>query len=137
MRILCIRVSDDGLGMDEAEAQTLQQRLLTFDNSARSIGLRNLAAAVYEIRRPQRITDPQYAGRSASPWTCASSRPRSRNRQAEDRMYKVIIVEDEGADPQGAGMRDPWTELDCTVVGGGRELVRRASAPSRNWRRTS
>ena len=41
--ILCIRVSDDGLGMDEAEAQTLQKRLLTFDNSARSIGLRNLS----------------------------------------------------------------------------------------------
>ena len=36
------RVSDDGLGMDEEEAKTLQQRLLTFDNSARSIGLRNL-----------------------------------------------------------------------------------------------
>ena len=45
--ILCIRVSDDGLGMDEAEAQTLQKRLLTFDNSARSIGLRNLSRRLY------------------------------------------------------------------------------------------
>ena len=38
--ILCIRISDDRLGMDRQEAKTLQQRLLTFDNSARSIGLR-------------------------------------------------------------------------------------------------
>ena len=45
--ILCIRVSDDGLGMDEEEAKTLQQRLLTFDNSARSIGLRNLSRRLY------------------------------------------------------------------------------------------
>ena len=45
--ILCIRVSDDGLGMDEEEARTLQQRLLTFDNSARSIGLRNLSRRLY------------------------------------------------------------------------------------------
>ena len=44
---LCIRVSDDGLGMDEEEAKTLQQRLLTFDNSARSIGLRNLSRRLY------------------------------------------------------------------------------------------
>ena len=45
--ILCIRVSDDGLGMDEEEAKTLQQRLLTFDNSARSIGLLNLSRRLY------------------------------------------------------------------------------------------
>lgn len=45
--ILCIRVSDDGLGMDEEEARTLQERLLTFDNSARSIGLRNLSRRLY------------------------------------------------------------------------------------------
>ena len=33
--------------MDEEEAKTLQQRLLTFDNSARSIGLRNLSRRLY------------------------------------------------------------------------------------------
>ena len=35
------------IGMDEEEAKTLQQRLLTFDNSARSIGLRNLSRRLY------------------------------------------------------------------------------------------
>ena len=35
-------------------------------------------------------------------------------------MYKVIIVEDEDPIRRGLECAIPWTELDCTVVGGGR-----------------
>ena len=35
-------------------------------------------------------------------------------------MYKVIIVEDEEPIRKGLECAIPWTELDCTVVGGGR-----------------
>lgn len=35
-------------------------------------------------------------------------------------MYKVIIVEDEEPIRKGLEYAIPWTELDCTVVGGGR-----------------
>ena len=35
-------------------------------------------------------------------------------------MYKVIIVEDEDPIRRGLECAIPWTELDCTVVGSGR-----------------
>lgn len=35
-------------------------------------------------------------------------------------MYKVIIVDDEEPIRKGLECAIPWTELDCTVVGGGR-----------------
>lgn len=45
--VLRICVSDDGLGMDEEEARTLERQLAEFDNQSRSIGLRNLSRRLY------------------------------------------------------------------------------------------
>ena len=38
-------------------------------------------------------------------------------------MYKVIIVEDEDPIRRGLECAIPWAELDCTVVGGGRNGI--------------
>lgn len=45
--VLRICVSDDGMGMQEAEARTLEQQLIAFDNQSKSIGLRNLSRRLY------------------------------------------------------------------------------------------
>lgn len=45
--MLKIRVSDDGLGMDPQEAETLQTQLLSYFEGAQSIGLRNLSRRLH------------------------------------------------------------------------------------------